>query len=70
MQLCIVILVTDGLSVRWEDESKSLQASVFLRKEVLQIGQDAASVHVSAKKPHALLLVTLTACLCAALCGV
>ena len=35
MQLCIVSLHTDGLSFRWEDESKSLQASVFLRKEVL-----------------------------------
>ncbi|KAK9820866.1 hypothetical protein WJX81_006622 [Elliptochloris bilobata] len=33
-QLCTVILHADGLSVRWEDESKSLQASVFLRKEL------------------------------------
>ena len=34
LQLCTLGLNKDGYLLRWEDDSKSLQASVFLRPEV------------------------------------
>ena len=33
-QMCIVVIKDDGVSVRWEDKSKSLQSSVWLNSEV------------------------------------
>ncbi len=34
-QACSVVLEQSGLSFQWEDESKTLQAAVYLRAEVL-----------------------------------
>lgn len=34
MQVCSVVVAPEGLSLRWEDESKTLQSSIFLRCEV------------------------------------
>lgn len=34
LQVCSVIIAQDGLWLRWEDESKTLQSSVQLRSEV------------------------------------
>ncbi len=65
VQLCIVTLHTDGLSVCWEDESKSLQAKVFLRKEVLQ-----NSAVVPMWGCHLRCCTPLTVSLCTALRGV
>lgn len=33
-QACSVSVAPDGLSLRWEDDSKTLQSSVFLRADV------------------------------------
>lgn len=33
-QFCTLLLGTDGLSLRWEEESKALQSSVYLRPNV------------------------------------
>ena len=34
LQHCTVLMGTEGLSVRWEIDSKTLQSSIFLRPEV------------------------------------
>ena len=33
-QASVVTITKDGVAIRWEDESKSLQSSVFLNSEV------------------------------------
>lgn len=33
-QVCSVLVDADGLSLRWEDDSKTLQSSIYLRSEV------------------------------------
>ena len=34
VQYCTVLMGPEGLSVRWEIDSKTLQSSIFLRPEV------------------------------------
>lgn len=33
-QVCSVSIASDGITFRWEDDSKTLQCSVFLKSEV------------------------------------
>ena len=37
VQLCMLSVNRDGLSLRWEDSSKSLQSSVWLHSEVSSV---------------------------------
>ena len=34
LQVCSASIAADGLTFRWEDESKTIQCSVFLKAEV------------------------------------
>eukprot|EP00967_Tisochrysis_lutea_P141205 scaffold259101_cov15-Tisochrysis_lutea.AAC.1 len=43
-QVCSVSLATDGITFRWEDDSKTLQCSVFLKSEVGGQDMEAGSV--------------------------
>lgn len=36
-QICTVILCSDGLWIKWDDSSKSLQSSLFLGQQVDQL---------------------------------
>lgn len=37
MQACIVVVAEGGMTIRWEDDSRTLQSSVFLSSEVHDI---------------------------------
>ena len=45
LQMCIVVIKDDGVSVRWEDKSKSLQSSVWLNSEVCTYVARLPSLH-------------------------
>ena len=43
-QMAFVVIKDDGVSVRWEDKSKSLQSSVWLSSEVTASHGDAPNI--------------------------
>lgn len=55
-QVCNVVVAPEGLTVRWEDDSKTLQSSVHLRSEVRIIDIKAA------QQPCLLRCISLQAC--------
>lgn len=46
MQLCMLSINRDGLSLRWEDSSKGLQSSVWLHSEVGKEPSHDACLHM------------------------
>ena len=53
LQHCTVLMGSDGLSVRWEIDSKTLQSSIFLRQEVSASSYRHTDCFISQIEPFA-----------------